>query len=57
MVKAEALCWNCKHSRYYDELHIECVNPKAHFNNPLIHRDSEVECEFFKPKTKKRRRK
>ena len=55
MAKAKCLCWNCKFSRYYDHLHIECVNPKVHFNSPLIHRDSEIDCEFYKPKTKKRR--
>ena len=32
-------------------------NSQAHYNSPLIHRDSIVECEHFKPKRKKRRRK
>ena len=57
MPKARDLCWKCKHSRYFDELHVECANPDAHFNSPLIHRDSVVECEHFKPKRNKRRRK
>ena len=57
MVKAKDLCWKCDYSRYFDELHVECTNSQAHFNNPLIHRDSVVECEHFKPKRKKRRRK
>ena len=56
MVKAKDLCWKCRFSRYYDELHVECVNEKVHYNHPLIHRDSVVECEHFKPKRNKRRR-
>jgi len=54
-MKAKALCWKCKGSRRYDKQFVECVNEKAHFNRPLIRRDSIVECEFFKPKRKKRR--
>jgi len=56
MPKAKVLCWKCCFSRYFDELHVECINSQAHFNNPLIHRDSIVECEHFRPKRKKRRR-
>ena len=35
MVKAKDLCWKCRFSRYYDELHVECVNEKAHYNHRL----------------------
>ena len=56
-MKAKALCWSCKGSRRYDRQFVECVNEKAHFNRPLIRRDSTIECEHFKPKRKKRRRK
>ena len=52
MPKAKDLCWKCCFSRYYDELHVECIN-----SHPLIHRDSIVECEHFKPKRNKRRKK
>ena len=52
-----ALCWKCKGSRPYDKQYVECINEKAHFNRPLLHKHSSIECEFFKPKRKKRRRK
>ena len=55
MAKAKDLCWKCKFSRYFDELHVECVNEKVHYNHPLIHRDSNIECEFFTPRKKRRR--
>jgi len=52
-----ALCWKCRFSSKFDGQFVECVNEKAHFNRPLIRRDSKIECEYFKPKRKKRRRK
>ena len=55
-MKAKALCWNCKGSRRFDGQFVECVNEKAHFNRPLIHKHSNIECEHFKPKRKKKRR-
>jgi len=56
-MKAKALCWKCRFSSKFDRQFVECVNEKAHFNSPLIHKHSSIECEFFKPKRKKRRRK